>query len=111
MQAKMKSMADEIKVPADASKTKKEIVYPEFSITSDQVEDIDEMKIGDEVMLMAKCSIKSLQEGKEWNDKTGYRASLCIKEAMVKPIEGKKPSKKSPKSIEDAEHEAMEEYK
>ncbi len=109
--AKMKSMADEVKVPASSGKTKKEIVYPEFSITSDQVEGIDEMGIDDKVMLMAKCTVKELRQGKDWEDKTGYRATLCIKEAMVKPMEEGKNGKHHPKSTEDAYYESVKELK
>lgn len=106
--AKMKSMADEVMVPAYSEKKKKEIQYPEFSITSDQVEDIEEMKLDDEVMLIAKCTVKELRQGKDWNDKTGFRATLCIKEAAVKPMEGKKSNAKS---IEDAYYESVKESK
>lgn len=107
--AKMKSMAEEVTVPAyPGEKKKKEIQYPEFSITSDQVEDIKQMKLDDEVMLVAKCSVKELRQGKDWNDKSGFRATLYIKEAHVKPMEHNK-KKSNPKSIEDAYYESIKE--
>lgn len=107
MRAKMKDMGKKMENGMMTQPMKTEISYPKLNVNSDQVKGLSDLKLGDKVYLTAECTIDNLEMGKDYGTKEGARGTLCIKKASVEVGE----KKKSPKSIEDAEHEAMEEYK
>lgn len=96
---KMKSMGVKIgNYPIASEKTIEKVRYPSISVNSDQVEGLGDMKIGDKVYLVAECELESIEKGKSYDDKEGFRASLCLKKAAVKIDE----DEEEPKTIEAA---------
>jgi hypothetical protein len=68
-----------------SEKMDNEVRYPTLNLNSDQVEGLEDCKIGDKLYFIAECEIDGMDRGKDYGTKDGCRATICIKSAAIKP--------------------------